>query len=167
MARRAPLGLWNPQSSCRPSVTAYNSTRGDIMRQPLSAYLVSISACNGAGERQLAGEGLVGLSWAFLPRRSSQCCRWPVGSQHGLGSADHGGLYKGLTEGKSPAASLRNAKLALLHSKGPHQRPSIGPRSSSTPAPSATIARTFRCASVFLLLGRCRAGFLSRAQPRD
>jgi len=33
------------------------------------------------------------------------------------------GLYKGLTEGKSPAASLRNAKLALLHSKGPHQRP--------------------------------------------
>ena len=38
----------------------------DIMRYPLHARLVTISACYGSGLRAYAGEGLVGLSWAFL-----------------------------------------------------------------------------------------------------
>src|SRR5208283_1128324 len=38
----------------------------DIIRHPLRADLVTISACYGAGERAYSGEGLVGLSWAFL-----------------------------------------------------------------------------------------------------
>ena len=38
----------------------------DIMRYPLHAKLVTISACYGSGLRAYAGEGLVGLSWAFL-----------------------------------------------------------------------------------------------------
>ena len=37
----------------------------DIMRYPLHARLVTISACYGSGLRAYAGEGLVGLSWAF------------------------------------------------------------------------------------------------------
>ena len=38
----------------------------DIMRDPLHARLVTISSCYGSGLRAYAGEGLVGLSWAFL-----------------------------------------------------------------------------------------------------
>jgi len=38
----------------------------DIIKHPLHADLVAISACYGTGERSYAGEGLVGLSWAFL-----------------------------------------------------------------------------------------------------
>ena len=38
----------------------------DILSKPLHAELVTISACQGAGVREYAGEGLVGLAWAFL-----------------------------------------------------------------------------------------------------
>src|SRR6266404_2083588 len=38
----------------------------EIMTRPLHAYLVTVSACDGIGKRTYAGEGLVGLSWAFL-----------------------------------------------------------------------------------------------------
>jgi CHAT domain-containing protein len=38
----------------------------DILQHPLRAELVTISSCYGAGERNYSGEGLVGLSWAFL-----------------------------------------------------------------------------------------------------
>ncbi|HYK01031.1 MAG TPA: CHAT domain-containing protein [Thermoanaerobaculia bacterium] len=34
--------------------------------QHLTARLVTISNCSGAGSRTYAGEGLVGLAWAFL-----------------------------------------------------------------------------------------------------
>src|SRR5262249_20968848 len=38
----------------------------DIVKDPLRAELVTISACHGSGERTYSGEGLVGLTWAFL-----------------------------------------------------------------------------------------------------
>ncbi len=38
----------------------------EIIRHPLQAKLVTISTCYGAGARAYTGEGLVGLSWAFL-----------------------------------------------------------------------------------------------------
>ena len=38
----------------------------DIIQHPLRAELVTISACYGAQGRAYSGEGLVGLSWAFL-----------------------------------------------------------------------------------------------------
>src|SRR5256886_3769342 len=38
----------------------------DLVRHRLNANLVTISACNGSGTRAYSGEGLVGLSWAFL-----------------------------------------------------------------------------------------------------
>ena len=45
----------------------------DIMRHPIKAQLVTISACYGIGTRSYSGEGLVGLSWAFQIGRAS--CR--------------------------------------------------------------------------------------------
>ena len=38
----------------------------EIIHHPLRAELVTISTCYGAGARAYSGEGLVGLSWAFL-----------------------------------------------------------------------------------------------------
>ena len=106
-----------------PEGDRYKLYARDIMRQPLSAFLVSISACNGVGERQLAGEGLVGLSWAFLRAGAHNVVAglWEVSTATAPQIMD--GLYQGLTEGISPATALRNAKLTLLHSKGPLRRP--------------------------------------------
>ena len=95
----------------------------DIIRQPLNAYLVSISACNGAGERVLAGEGLVGLSWAFLRAGAHNVVAglWEVSTASAPRIFDD--LYGGVTSGQDPATALRQAKLKLVHSKGPYHRP--------------------------------------------
>jgi len=89
----------------------------DILQYPIDARLVTISACNGSGTRFYAGEGLVGLSWAFLHAGAQQVvgALWEVSDESTPRLMD--GLYRGIEEGNSPAVSLRNAKLALLHSK--------------------------------------------------
>jgi len=95
----------------------------DIVGQQLNAYLVSISACSGSGERVLAGEGLVGLSWAFLRAGAHNVVAglWEVSTATAPQIMDD--LYKGVTAGQDPATALRNAKLNLVHSKGPYRRP--------------------------------------------
>ena len=45
---------------------SYKLYARDIVKHHLTARLVTISACEGAGKRAYSGEGLVGLSWAFL-----------------------------------------------------------------------------------------------------
>ena len=95
----------------------------DIVQIPLPAYLVSISACNGAGERAFAGEGLVGLSWAFLRAGAHNVVAglWEVSAASAPPIMED--LYKGVTSRQDPAQALRNAKLSLVHSKGPFRRP--------------------------------------------
>jgi CHAT domain-containing protein len=90
----------------------------DIIRQPISARLVTISACYGSGTRSYAGEGLVGLSWAFLRAGAQRVigALWEVSDISTPGLMD--GMYKSLEDGNSPAASLRKAKLGLIHSQG-------------------------------------------------
>jgi CHAT domain-containing protein len=46
-----------------PDKDSYKLYARDVVQHPLTAYLVTISACNGAGSKTYAGEGLVGLSW--------------------------------------------------------------------------------------------------------
>lgn len=89
----------------------------DIIKQPIDAKLVTISACYGSGTRSYAGEGLVGLSWAFLRAGAQRVigALWEVSDASTPGLMDT--LYRSLEEGNSPAASLRKAKLALLHSQ--------------------------------------------------
>ncbi|GAC1630039.1 MAG: hypothetical protein NVS9B14_00140 [Candidatus Acidiferrum sp.] len=102
---------------------SYKLYARDIIQRPLKAYLVSISACNGTGDRVLAGEGLVGLSWAFLRAGAHNVVAglWEVSTASAPPIFD--GLYAGVTAGQDPATALRNAKLALIHSKGPQRRP--------------------------------------------
>ena len=88
----------------------------DIMRYPLHARLVTISACYGSGLRAYAGEGLVGLSWAFLRAGAHNVigALWEVNDASTPLLMDR--LYGELEAGSSPDAALRAAKLSLIHS---------------------------------------------------
>lgn len=92
----------------------------DIIRHPLRADLVTISACYGAAGRLYSGEGLVGLSWAFLRAgaHSVIAALWEAtdSSTEQLMSR----FYDELDQGATPDAALRLAKLSLLHSSGFH-----------------------------------------------
>ncbi len=92
----------------------------DIVQHRLNAKLVTISACNGSGTRAYSGEGLVGLSWAFLRAGAHNVigALWEVSDASTPQLMD--ALYGGLSQGKDPATALRDAKLGLLHSADPN-----------------------------------------------
>ncbi len=92
----------------------------DIIRHKLRADLVTISACYSAGERSYSGEGLVGLSWAFLRAGSHNvvAALWDVSDASTVQLMDK--FYDELNKGASPGAALRNAKLLLLRGKEFH-----------------------------------------------
>jgi CHAT domain-containing protein len=92
----------------------------DIIRHPLRADLVTISACYGAGERAYSGEGLVGLSWAFLRAGAHNvvAALWEATDASTEQLMDK--FYDELDKGASPDAALRAAKLSLLRESGFH-----------------------------------------------
>ncbi len=95
----------------------------DVIAHPLRAELVTVSACKGAGERAYAGEGLVGLSWAFLRAGAHHVigALWDVSDSSTPELMD--GMYSRLTAGSTPDSALREAKLSLLHSDGVYRKP--------------------------------------------
>lgn len=102
---------------------SYKLYAREIIQHPIDAKLVTISACYGTGTRSYAGEGLVGLSWAFLRAGAQRVigALWEVSDESTPQLMDS--LYQGLSQGDSPAAALRNAKLQLLHSQGRFRLP--------------------------------------------
>jgi len=92
----------------------------DIIRHPLQADLVTISACYGAGERAYSGEGLVGLSWAFLRAGAHHvvAALWEATDASTEQLMDK--FYEELGKGAHPDAALRAAKLSLLRGSGFH-----------------------------------------------
>ena len=106
-----------------PDGDSYKLYARDVLKHPLNAYLVTISACNGAGTKTYAGEGLVGLSWAFLRAGAHNVIAglWEVSNASTPQLMDE--LYKGLHAGQDPATALRNAKLTLVHSTGNYRKP--------------------------------------------
>jgi CHAT domain-containing protein len=95
----------------------------DILSRPLHAELVTISACQGSGVRVYAGEGLVGLAWAFLRAGSRNVigALWDVSDASTPELMGH--LYDGIAAGNPPDVSLRAAKLEMLHSRGVFRKP--------------------------------------------
>jgi CHAT domain-containing protein len=92
-----------------------------VAQTPLHADLVTISACRGAGARNLSGEGLVGFAWAFFQARAQNVVTslWDVyDNSTAQLMAD---FYSSVAAGHSYADSLRQAKLKMLHSD--YQRP--------------------------------------------
>ena len=102
---------------------SYKLYARDIMRHPIDAELVTISACYGSGTRSYAGEGLVGLSWAFLHAGAHSVigALWEASDDSSPRLMDK--LYQGIEDGQTPAVALRQAKLSLLHSGGKFQQP--------------------------------------------
>jgi CHAT domain-containing protein len=92
----------------------------DIVKHPLQADLVTISACYGAGERAYSGEGLVGLAWAFLRAGAHNVIAglWEVTDASTEQLMDR--FYDELDKGATPDAALRAAKLSLLHDSAYH-----------------------------------------------
>jgi CHAT domain-containing protein/Tfp pilus assembly protein PilF len=106
-----------------PGADNYKLYARDIVAHRLNANLVTISACNGAGTRAYSGEGLVGLSWAFLRAGAHNVigALWEVDDRSTPQLMD--ALYDGLSKGKAPAAALRDAKLSFLHSGTVYSKP--------------------------------------------
>jgi CHAT domain-containing protein len=95
----------------------------EVMDVPLTADLVTISACRGVGVRAYSGEGLVGFAWAFLRAGARHVIAglWDVNDQSTAALMDV--LYREMAAGKSPAAALRAAKLSLIASPGNLRKP--------------------------------------------
>jgi CHAT domain-containing protein len=95
----------------------------EIVRHPLRADLVTISACYGSGSRTYAGEGLVGLAWSFLRAGAHQVvgALWQVDDASTPLLMDR--FYGALQGGESASSALRAAKLSLLHSSSPYRKP--------------------------------------------
>ena len=95
----------------------------EVMDVPLTADLVTVSACRGVGLRTYSGEGLVGFAWAFLRAGARHVIAglWDVNDQSTAALMDV--LYRELAAGKPPAAALRAAKLSLIASPGNLRKP--------------------------------------------
>ncbi len=88
----------------------------DIIHHPLRAELVTVSTCRSAGARAYSGEGLVGLSWAFVRAGAHNVigALWDVSDASTPQLMNE--LYGELKKGETPDAALRQAKLTLLRS---------------------------------------------------
>jgi CHAT domain-containing protein len=101
----------------------YTLTAREIANIPLNARLVTISACRGAGSRAYAGEGTVGLAWAFLHAgaRNVAAGLWAVDDVSTSRLMQT--MYAGVAKGLGPAAALRAAKLDLIRSGTSMRKP--------------------------------------------
>lgn len=101
---------------------AYLSAR-TILTRPLHARLITVSACDSAGARAYAGEGLVGLSWAFLRAGAHEvvAALWRVDDASTAELMT--GMYQRLMAGETPPDALRAAKLAMLQSPSVYRKP--------------------------------------------
>ena len=102
---------------------SYKLHARDIVGHRLRADLVVISACYGSGTTLYNGEGLVGLSWAFVRAGAHNVigALWQVNDTSTPRLMDQ--MYSEIQKGKSPQEALRTAKLSLLHSDNSFRKP--------------------------------------------
>jgi CHAT domain-containing protein len=119
--RRQPLD--SAVILARDDTDHYRLLARDIVAQHLTARLVTISSCHGAGTRAYKGEGLVGLAWAFLRAGAEQviAALWDVDDTATPQLMNH--MYLQIRRGSDPAVALRDAKRALIHSGTSQQKP--------------------------------------------
>ncbi len=96
-----------------------------IRRLELTAELVTLSACETALGRQVRGEGVVGLSHAFLAAgaRSTLVTLWPVTDRSTLRFMTD--LYGELYGGRSPAEALQSVRKRWIGSEGATSHPAF------------------------------------------
>ncbi len=106
-----------------PQGMHYKLYARDVMRIPTHASLVTISACQSAGARAYAGEGLVGFAWAFLRAGARRVIGglWEVDDRSTAQLMAR--LYEDLSRGLNPAVALRDAQISLLKSNSAFHKP--------------------------------------------
>jgi hypothetical protein len=106
-----------------PSGGEYKLFARDLIGSRLTARLVTVSSCHGAGTRAFVGEGLVGLAWAFLGAGAQQvvAALWEVSDTTTPDLMD--AMYAGIAAGKDPASALRDAKLHFVRSPSVNRKP--------------------------------------------
>lgn len=119
----AAHGVYNDADPMQSHLVLAGDTRltaRELMRLRLPSALVILSACDMGVGRPAAGEGLVGMSWGLLLAGASAVVagKWEVDSDSTARLMVE--LHRGLATGKSAAASLRAAQLALLGTRTSH-----------------------------------------------
>ncbi len=96
-------------------------TMADVLALSLDADLVTLSACNTARGEAIRGEGIRGLTRAFMYAGADTvgATMWSVeaASIHALSE----GLYRNLAQGIGQAQALRQVKLRLIENEDPSQ----------------------------------------------
>ncbi|MBC7927806.1 MAG: CHAT domain-containing protein [Bryobacteraceae bacterium] len=116
----------NPLASAlllSPESNGYRLYASDILRTPLHAELVTISACFGSGTRSYESEGLVGLAWAFLRAGANNVVSTLSEVNDQVTATLMDTLYREVAAGRDPAIALQIARLEILHSSGVFRRP--------------------------------------------
>lgn len=103
--------------------TSYKLYARDIIKHPVHAEIVTVSACYGAGGRTYSGEGLVGLAWAFMRAGAHHVVAALWEAEDAVTPTLMDDFYSGLKSGESPAEALRAAKIKMLRSSGINARP--------------------------------------------
>ncbi len=127
----AAHGILDPERWMRSAVLLRADAAGredgflqpsDIATLDLDAEMVVLSACRTAGGKLVRGEGVLGLSAAFLAAgaRSVVSSLWEVPDESTASFMRD--LYAGLARGERGAAALRAAKIAALRSRYGHPR---------------------------------------------
>jgi len=89
----------------------------EVLALDLSSELVVLSGCETGVGQLLRAEGTLGFIWAFLSAGSSAivASQWSVNDRSTAQFME--AFYSGMSQGLSPTAALRAAKLALLDSE--------------------------------------------------
>jgi CHAT domain-containing protein len=120
----APLSPLDSAIVLSPDKDAsYKLYAHEIIKRPIHAEIVTISACYGAGGRTYSGEGLVGLAWAFMRAGAHHVVAALWEAQDSVTPTLMDDFYTGLKSGQSAADALRAAKLKMLHSGSLKARP--------------------------------------------
>lgn len=106
-----------------PRNGVYKLSAREIAAVPLTARLVTLSACKGAGIRTYSGEGSVGLAWAFLHAgaRSVVASLWDV--DDASTSTLMAEFYSRVKAGMSPADALHAVKLERIRGQSVYRKP--------------------------------------------
>jgi CHAT domain-containing protein/Tfp pilus assembly protein PilF len=88
------------------------------MRGRLTTRLAVLSACTTVGEADIPGEGIMGLTWAFLAAGVPTviATQWPLNDTSAVQFAVH--FYRNLAEGTPPAAALSRTQRAMIADGG-------------------------------------------------
>jgi CHAT domain-containing protein len=113
-AEANPLSPLDSAIILSPQGDRYKLYARDLADIPITADLVTISACQGAGARAYSGEGLVGFAWAFFQAgaRNVVAGLWDVNDA--TTAEIMNSFYERVAAGEPYADALREAKLRML-----------------------------------------------------